>query len=332
MHRRIWTSILSGIGLIVLILDAKTALQGAAEGIELCLKAVIPALFPFFMLSILLTSTLIGQKIPILAPIGRLCGMPYGSESLLIVGLLGGYPTGAQAVTQAYSLGQIRKHDAQRLLGFCSNAGPAFLFGMVAPNFPSSWYAWALWGIHILSAVLVGALLPYKSDDTARIKAAKPISLSSALERSIKIMASVCAWVVLFRVMIAFADRWFLWLVPEYTRTIIIGILELSNGCCELSLIQDESLRFIICSGILAFGGLCVTMQTVSVAKELGMGMYFPGKVLQCLISLILSCLVMLNRLEIAIAMLSFSIIFVILLLLLRKMQKKSSNMLTIGV
>lgn len=332
MRRSSWTSILSCAGILVLILDTKTALSGAIEGIDLCIRAVIPSLFPFFVLSIILTSTLIGKKTAILRPVGRLCGMPSGSESLLLVGLLGGYPTGAQAVTQAYVSGHLPKQDAQRMLGFCSNAGPAFLFGMVAVNFPSYWYAWALWGIHILSAIIVGALLPCKSHHTARITAAKPISFSSALERAIKIMATVCGWVVLFRVIIAFFDRWFLWLLPDCMKTILIGILELSNGCCELGIIQDVYLRFIACSGILALGGLCVTMQTASVTKSLGMGMYFPGKVLQCLISLILSCLAMLNQPRIAIAMLIFGVIFIFLLLLLRKMRKKSSNMQPIGV
>ena len=100
-RRRLLTGIGGCIGLLVLILDAKTALQGARQGVELCLKTVIPSLFPFFVLSILLTSSLLGSRIPLLRPLGRLCGVPKGAESLLIPAFLGGYPVGAQSVPEA---------------------------------------------------------------------------------------------------------------------------------------------------------------------------------------------------------------------------------------
>ena len=326
MKRGFWTGLTASLGLMVLILDARTALSGAVAGINLCIKAVVPSLFPFFVLSIILTSTIFGQKSTIFAPVGRLCGMPKGSESLLIVGLLGGYPTGAQAVCQAYTSGLLCKEDARRLLGFCSNAGPAFLFGMAGTMFPSPVYAWILWAIHILSAITVGALLPGKSRRNVRMKQTPQITVSASLERSIKIMASVCAWVVIFRVIISFCDRWILWLLPTGLKTVLIGALELSNGCCELDMIGDVGLRFVACSGMLGFGGLCVAMQTLSVTKELGTGMYFPGKVLQCLLSVFLSSLIAeiagcCNLATLPIVIISGAIFAIFLLL----MQKKSS-------
>lgn len=337
--RRLWTGLVSALGLMLLILDAKTALNGAADGIELCLMTVIPSLLPFFILSILLTSSLMGQRIRLLEPLGRLCGMPKGSESLLVIGLLGGYPVGAQSVAQAYRSGQLSRRDAQRLLGFCSNAGPAFLFGMVAMKFSSAWIAWVLWGIHILSALIVGILLPGKSDGSAEIRAGIPMTVPEALERSVKIMVSVCAWVTVFRVIIAFFDRWFLWLLPTDGQVAVIGILELANGCCELELIQSEGLRFILCAGILALGGLCVAMQTVSVTAQLGTGWYFPGKLLQCAVSVFLAASVQFflfpatHRSSAAIYILLISgSVLALSVFLMRKKQKNSSIPALVGV
>ena len=34
------------IGMLAMILDSRTALQGASQGVELCLTAVIPSLLP----------------------------------------------------------------------------------------------------------------------------------------------------------------------------------------------------------------------------------------------------------------------------------------------
>lgn len=105
-------------------------------------------------------------------------------------------------------------------------------------------------------------------------------------------MAEVCAWVVLFRVVIAFSQRWFLWLLPQTAQTVLIGLLELSNGCISLVAVPAESLRFILCAFFLGCGGLCVGMQTVSVVGKLGTGAYFPGKLLQSTYSLLAAILI----------------------------------------
>lgn len=291
MNRKhnLWTGILAAAAMLVLILDTQTGLLGAREGIELCLYTVIPSLFPFFILSALIRSSLMGRSIVFLKPVCRLCGIPEGAESILLLGFFGGYPVGAQAITDTYTSGQIHKRTAQRLLGFCSNAGPAFLFGMLSPMFTSPLIPWILWLIHIVSAVLVGMALPGKSREYCPIRNAHPLSITQALERSVRTMASVCGWVIAFRVVLAVCDRWFLWLVPQSLRIGFTGLLELSNGCCELQKLPDEGLRFLFSACMLAFGGMCVGMQTVSVTKPLGTGMYFPGKLLQCLISFLLA-------------------------------------------
>ena len=102
-------------------------------------------------------------------------------------------------------------------------------------------------------------------------------------------MGIICGWIVLFRVLIAFLDRWVLWLLPQTARVALIGLLELSNGCCELAQVANAPIRFILCSTMLAAGGLCVTAQTISVTPGLSLRYYFLGKVVQILVSLILS-------------------------------------------
>lgn len=289
MKRKMITGTLAAMGMLLLILDAKTALQGAGEGLRLCIQTIIPSLFPFFILSVLLTSSLTGVRSKLLAPIGKLCAMPSGSEILLVTGLLGGYPVGAQSVNLAWRSGQLTKNDAQRLLGFCNNAGPAFLFGIIATQFMDSAAPWILWLIHISTALLVGFILPGNSKNEVILRAGKAVSVSVAMECSLKITASVCGWVILFRTLISFLDRWLLWLFPDAARVALCGLLELANGCCQLGQIKDVATRFVVCSGLLSFGGLCVTMQTMTATGGLGLGLYLPGKLLQCIFSILLA-------------------------------------------
>lgn len=94
-------------------------------------------------------------------------------------------------------------------------------------------------------------------------------------------MLKICGWVILFRVLIGFLCRWILWTVSRETRVALIGLLELSNGCCMLDQIPAENIRFLICSVLLSFGGLCVTYQTASVCPGLRLRFYLRGKLLQ---------------------------------------------------
>ena len=284
-RKQMLTVILPVLGMLVLILDSATALRGAAEGIDLCIRAVIPSLLPFFVLSILLTSAIGGAEIPALRPIGERMGLPKGAEGVFLVGLLGGYPVGAQSVTQLRREGKLSQHAARRMLGFCSNAGPAFIFGMAGHLFTSGAAPWLLWLIHILSAILVGLLLPGKQPEKCQYTKGRNKDFSAAVSASVKSLANVCCWIVLMRVLLAFLDRWFLWLLPKAWTITLSGLLELANGCALLAGIPAEPWRFVLCAAFLGFGGVCVGMQTVSVTKELGIGLYFPGKILQCLLS-----------------------------------------------
>ena len=208
------TGTAAAVGVALLILDSKTALEGAQEGVAMCIQTVIPSLFPFFLLSILLTTSLMGRRLRVLRPVCRLCRIPEGAASILIAGFLGGYPVGAQCVSQAFEAGQLSSDDAKRLLGFCNNCGPAFLFGMSAALFPQWWAPWLLWVIHIVSALLVGILIPGSAQICAT-SAPQSVSPVEALDRAVRIMAGVCGWVIMFRILITFSQRWFLWYLPK---------------------------------------------------------------------------------------------------------------------
>lgn len=312
--------------ILILILDGKTAMTGAQIGVDLCIRTVIPSLFPFFLLSILLTNALSGNSLSFLRPIEMLLGIPEGTESILLTGFLGGYPTGAKSLATAYHSNQIKKEDADRMLSFCSNAGPAFLFGMVSPLFPNRAAAFILWGIHIVSALLVAILHPSSQSTVAISQVKKKLTIAEAMHSSILVMSTVCGWVVVFRVILAFLERWFLWLFPTVVQVVICGILELSNGCCALTGIVDSQLRFVICSGMLAWGGLCVVLQTRSVTNGLSIYAYLKGKLLQTLFSLLISASIVLN------IWLPVTALLLFLALLVQKMQKRGSNPSPVGV
>lgn len=275
--------------ILVMIFDAQVCFQGAQEGVSLCLTVVIPSLFPFLFLSSLLTGRLVGKSIPFFRKIADLCGVPEGAESLMLLGFLGGYPIGAGMIASAYQQGSISKHSAQRMLGFCNNAGPAFLFGMAGMLFDNHLVIWILWLIHMLSAMVVGFVLPGKRNERCALSSSSQPNAAQTLEKSLRAMANICGWVILFRILLTFLNRWVLWLLSKNINAGICGFFELTNGFAALRDVMSQGNRFILCSAMLAFGGLCVLMQTISVTNDLEIGTYFLGKVLQCVISVLIA-------------------------------------------
>lgn len=283
-------SIFSAAGIIILILDSHTALVGASAGISLCIKTVIPSLFPFLFLCSVLMSALWGETFSLLKPIGHAMGIPQGGESILISAVLGGYPTGAQTIALAYRENKLARSDAIRLLSFCSNAGPAFLFGMLPLQFTNMTTVFVLWIIQILS-ILVTALICYCPAARVVHFSQTAVSVSDSLVKTVKTMSLICGWVILFQIFIQFIRQWFLWYFPKTLQVIITGLFELSSGCCMLTDIESIPLRFLICTVFLSFGGICVTLQTASVIGNLPLKPYLKGKLIQTLVSFAIAVL-----------------------------------------
>jgi hypothetical protein len=95
--------------LLALLFFPDLATAGAMEALRVCGSAVIPALFPFFLLSRLLASYLpVPKRGPSYLP-------------ALLMSFLGGYPVGISTVVSLYEGGQISKSEAQKALRICNN-------------------------------------------------------------------------------------------------------------------------------------------------------------------------------------------------------------------
>lgn len=288
INRKYFASIVATICLFILIIDTKTAITGASEGVKQCIYVLIPSLFPFFLVSGLFCSSIQQLYLPFLSPICKLCKIPKYAQSLFITGILGGYPVGAKEISSCYKQGLLSKTEARRLLGFCNNAGPSFVFGIIALQFSNKSVAVLIFVIQILSAIFTGAILPGEINEKA-IPESRKFSFMDIFHNSLRSMAYVCGWVILFRAFISFLDKWLYIFLSPHIATIITGLLELANGCLQLGNIPNEGVRFIVASALLSFGGICVYFQTASVTETLGTGLYFPGKMIQTLFSIILS-------------------------------------------
>mgnify|MGYP000949439194 FL=1 len=115
-----------------LLAASETAAQAVREGLALCGGSVIPALFPFLVVSRLFVATGSAAALGrLLAPLTRrVLGVSGPGGTAVLLGLLGGYPVGAQTAGELVRTGAVSRQEGQRLLLFCNNCGPAFALGV----------------------------------------------------------------------------------------------------------------------------------------------------------------------------------------------------------
>ena len=193
-----------------LLLAPQAAASGALQGLRACAARVIPALLPFFVVSRMLTA------LPLPTPGRRadrlfraLFGVRAACLPALLTGLLGGYPAGAAAVTELYRAGALSKAEAERALCFCNNSGPGFFAGLIgAAVLGDVRRGLILYGLHALSALLTGLLLPGSAPPAAlrTARREKPVLsslLPEAVQGSCAALLQVSGLIVFFSSMLA---------------------------------------------------------------------------------------------------------------------------------
>lgn len=274
-----------------LLLGSARAAEAVRTGLRLCAQSVIPSLFPFFVLSTLFISLGFARQLgTVLARPARTlfhCGGAGGIAFLL--GIIGGYPVGGRTVGELYIQGLCEKKEAEHLLAFCNNSGPAFILGIAGVTlFSSSRVGAWLYLIHVLSAVLSGiALRPRQAPPLKKPSAAGAPSFASAfigaVQSGFSAILNVCGFVIFFLVILSFFSYF-----TGLHQGLILGLLELTNGI--LSLTPDRA-GFLSAAVLLGFGGLSVHCQTAAVLSgtDLSLKYYWLGKLMQAGFSFLLA-------------------------------------------
>lgn len=301
--------------IVTLLLYPSQAMEAAKTGLLLCFNVIIPSLFPFFVLSTLavelgLVSCLGRLLAPLMRPLFR---VPGEGAAALVLGFVGGYPVGARTTLSLYERGLCSRTEAERMLAFCNNSGPAFIFGVVGIGiFSSSKAGLLLYLAHCTASLCVGLLFRfYKGKErpgagrlsSPRFEAPR---LSSALIRSIQDAFSstlnICAFVVFFTVVIRLLTLTGVFptlaalitpagMDPLWGERLLTGLVELSSGVGSLAA-PGSSGRLELAAFMLGWAGLSVHCQVLSFLGDSGLSVkpYFAGKLLHgCLSALLIA-------------------------------------------
>jgi sporulation integral membrane protein YlbJ len=280
---------------ILLLFAPREALNGARSGLSLCAEVVIPSLFPFLVLTTFVVQSGLAEKAGhLFEPVMRfLFKLPGCAATAFGLGIIGGYPAGALAVSGLCKRGVLSKKDSERLLCFCINSGPAFVIGAVGAGLLKSTQAGVLLYIaHIGASLIIGLFSrffgTYEPVKKSRFRT-KSMSVSKSFVNSVtdsaKSMLNICAFVVFFAAVISLLN--FTGIIPSAARIlntihpvpqngidfysrIIFGFFEVSNGCAAAVAIKGMAAVLVI-SAVLSWSSLSVQFQVMAAVNDTGL-------------------------------------------------------------
>ena len=301
-----------------LVIFSRSNLNAAKNGLTLWTTCVVPSLFPFFIMTNLLSQTKVVEFTGKLLDkfMRPLFNVPGIGGFAFVMGLISGYPVGAKIVADFREDGKVTKDEGERLLAFTNNSGPLFILSSVGiALFGDTATGLLLLCTHILSCITVGIILgkfSKKSDAEFRKRhdatyPSKNVTLRNlgsilgdSINNSISTILMIGGFVVIFSVIISilnqthvldFISKFFnpilatLGFDLDFAKPLVSGIIELTNGVNQVANISIKAIsqNVVLCAFLLGFGGFSVLLQVFSiVAKtDLSMKKYVIGKFMQ---------------------------------------------------
>ena len=303
---------------IFLVRHPDLSFLGVKESFEICFETLVPSLFPFiFFASFIIKSGASNILGKIFSPISKkIFFLPPETAPVIFLSMIGGFPVGAKGISELLEKKIINSKQAERMLKFCVNAGPAFILGVIGNNFIKNLKISSIILIsQIISSLIIAIILAIleknnknnnKNNNFYNNLQVKKIYFSEALINSCEsaslVIINMCFLVIIFNILYIFLCN----LQINYLFDKILSGLgfsrEISSCFFQIIIEVTKSCQMISNYGIfpqlLAFatswGGLCVHFQIFSILKNLKINYlnFFIFRFLNALLSSFLTFLI----------------------------------------
>ncbi len=294
----------------ILLCFSADAAEGVRKGLVCACELLIPALFPFMVLSSFLIRSGLSDSI------GRVCGwaavhglrLPQEAAAAVLLSFIGGFPVGAKCVRLLYDEKKLTAQQAEQMMLFCICSGPAFLITGIGVLLLHNIQAGImLFAAQVLSGLILGFsagrlfgkkpdILPKKPlvrPETSKGRWTEALMLSC--EDGANALLQMTALVALFSMLSALSERTGVceliktvmqWCGAEYALSentyyilteVTMACQRIGSGGCPLWLL----------SAAVGFGGLCVHCQIFSIIRDIPLhkGKFFLFRLMNAFLS-----------------------------------------------
>lgn len=264
-------------------------ISAVSQGINLWATCVLPALFPYFFITAILSglkaTEYISKK---LSPFTTKLFSVNGCVGYaLLMSLLSGYPIGAKIVSDLKENGLIDQNESVRASALCSTSSPMFILGSVGNvMFNNRFFGTLLYLCHLLSIFVVGLIFKNYKKNSAPSKNLNYFSsrkLDNVLYEStysaVISVLTVGGLITIFYLLSEILLRTGILSPLTSLFTLIlgdnllaeglsIGLFECTRGLKILSCGAPSFLTLPVTASICGFGGLSVIAQSVAHLKK----------------------------------------------------------------
>ncbi len=254
--------------IILFSINTTTILASITHSLKLCASSVIPALFPFFVLSEFLISLVAGTG-------------ANPTVFALICGMMTGFPTGTKNVCSLYRENKIDKKTATALLYCTANASPAYIVSFIGVCMIGSKNAGIILLVSqcICALVCFFALKGYKKTPKNHYSVINLTDVAcSAINGSVTGCLNVCGYIIF---MGAIADiviqykipdlfaKIFFYLPENCVKAVVIGFFEISRGIEAVDF--SKSYAVVTSAVIIGFSGVSIILQCINCANDVNL-------------------------------------------------------------
>ena len=298
--------------LIFMIFHADLVTKGAASGLLLWYSSVVPALFPFMVLSSVLSAS--GGVQALMRPfpvVFRFAGLSADGWYVLLTGLLCGCPMGAKTCADLYAKGQISSGEAKFLFALCNHPSPMFLAGFVYPMFaaqlPLFCFVFAIYMPLLLLAIPAhfiyhapfspesipensGISQQHPTPNSANAFSSKhtrsdkssssALSLDAAILNSAEILVKIGGYLIFYSILILVIRN--TPEIPAPARLFFSGAMEITTGIRTVSDSLTYPYSAIAAAAIFSFGGFSAMSQTNAVIRIHRSSSGSAGRTISC--------------------------------------------------
>lgn len=291
-----------------LMLSVSRRYQGAVlSGISLWAAAVLPALFPYLVITSLISSLKItGEIAGALSPITKkLFNVGGAAGYALFISLMSGYPVGAKTVSDLKIKGVIGDAESVRVAALCSSSSPMFLIGSIGNlTFNSPLFGLLLFITHLLSVLIVGFIFGFYKRKERPKQSFAGLNGSSDNILYDGVFSAVISVLVVGGIITVFylltemlAGVGVLGAISEGINAVIrdknladgiaTGIFECTKGLKIIAAGGTSFLSLPLSAAICGFGGISVIMQSVAYLKKakIKTAPFFLSKILAAIVN-----------------------------------------------
>lgn len=284
--------------MLIILSNPSRFSKSTTDGLNLFISAVLPGLFPFMLLTKLLTEFNVIFKLS--KKCDKLTYFLFGTKGVslfaFLMSILSGYPIGAKIISDLYNKKLISENDAKKMSIFCTTSGPIFIIGAVGTTMFSSYKIGLIIYIsHIVSSIILGIvynLLTRKTTQSTipQLQVQETSSyhhhsgdiISKCLSDTINSVFLVGAYITIFYLISEILDSFniissltnSLYFITknfnislQNIKGLIYGLIEVTRGCKVLSS-GYNTFSIALCCGVISFSGFSIIMQSMAFLKQ----------------------------------------------------------------